>query len=385
MRTREITPDSKSREQQVGVDTPVTPSNPFMSQEPPTVERTVETRRPPASPMSSFDYPEPEVEPEPVAPTDEPVAEKAEPSIAEARASTSPGPEWVRQDVPSLYVPYGFNDLYVRPITVPLLSKLFLAHKTKNFSLVVDVFNECVSEDARVLTPSDFNFLLYWIRDNSFTKTPITVSWLSKYNNRNELQFRSSTLTINEIEFSRDDFVPYREFGLCFPTVRDMELLKDDNTDPESYWMLDYAQYVALPTPSESYRTYVQDKLAALTALIEQHGLEDVILKINEFSVRIAHGVDETVKVRDKLFDPLKAADYFESLATNAFEVVAQLTEEQKRNEGLGAVGILQEANALLRDADNLRKRVAAGETVIADEEVVAIRIEATDFFPGLR
>ncbi len=86
-------------------------------------------------------------------------------------------PEAVILDLPSRYAFYDFKDLYVQPFRGRHLAKLSRASEEGSTLHMVEAVSSVLSNtqgDRNLgfrLTASDFYFVLYWLRLNSFTKT----------------------------------------------------------------------------------------------------------------------------------------------------------------------------------------------------------------------
>ncbi len=293
--------------------------------------------------------------------------------------------DWIRQDVTSRTVPYPEGtEIFIRDTGWHSLSHLYAARESESFTLLVDALSRCIHGlDTRDLTPPDFFFLMYWIRDNSFPTSPLRIEWISRYGNTNHLSIQKRDLVLTELEMTREEAAEWREKGITFPTVRDMEMLSDDDLPTTDRWMLQYAQYAAIENPAAS-SDYTGDKIAALHALSKQHGLEKSIALIDEFAGKITHGVRESFTIRDPQFEPLAAAQHFENLGKRIMSTLEEMPEEDTRGKEDVFLGLLSRANAYLAEAAGIRAAVEAGETVVAEEEVVALSITATDFFPSL-
>lgn len=78
--------------------------------------------------------------------------------------------------LPSRFAYYGFKDVYVRPFKARQLAKLSRAHEEKALLPMVEAVSSVLSSSmiqgslAHMLTIQDFNFVLYWLKLNSFLK-----------------------------------------------------------------------------------------------------------------------------------------------------------------------------------------------------------------------
>src|SRR5271168_2791326 len=87
-------------------------------------------------------------------------------------------PEGSSLALPSKFAFYRFKDLYVKPFKGKHLSKLSRAHAEGSLQQLVEVVSSVVSTTtpnvgplAFELTLPDFFFVLYWLRQNSYTKS----------------------------------------------------------------------------------------------------------------------------------------------------------------------------------------------------------------------
>lgn len=326
----------------------------------------------------------------PVAPVAPQVAEPLAVPVSALESGTRSA-EWVRQTLPSLMVPYSFSQVWLRPIDVDVLSLLDAAHRNNSFTILLDALNHCIDVDIRSLTPSDFYFVMYWIRDNSYPRRALKLKWTSQYGNRNEVHVRLSKkpadpdhwreMRIVELAMTPEDYAGYQSQGLTFPTVRDMEILKGGSVSDADLWRVEYAQYVA-PTPPEDparpWDNYLQRKLNAFKAL----GL-DGVTHIDAFSNAIAHGVQEFLHVYDTEFDVLKTIEHKQTTIVNLVEAVKNILHEDPENLYTPTLTAL--LAAVEKEKEKLDAMVAAvnaGDTVQPEEEVITLDIVVMDFFP---
>lgn len=242
--------------------------------------------------------------------------------------------KWTRQETPSLGVPYGISELWVRPLDVPILAKVHAAQAMgeredipnagqASFTMLVDALATTIKDfDIRDLTVPDYNSHIYWLKLNSYPKSPFTVPWTSRYNNENFTRVNRSHFEFKELQMTREEYVEWNKMGISFPTVRDMELLYDPDLDKETHWTMTYAQYIYLD--EEPHVDTMRRKVEKL----EELG-PDIISKINEFSALATHGVVEQLHLRDEKFE-LDAAIEFLS---NQFDVLSQVLETHAREK----------------------------------------------------
>jgi len=303
---------------------------------------------------------------------------------SDAKASHSLGSEWVRQDLPSHYVPYTFSDVFFKILDIPVLSQIWAAKVNGSFTLLVDALNNCVNIDIRNLTPEDFTLAMYWIRDNSLPRSSMEVEYTTRYNNTIKVNTRRSSMTIKELDMTKEEALQWRKKGIVFPTVRDAELIHNSEDLPEDKkWLLEYAQYVEyVPTPGiTDYSDYMDRKLERLNQMQREHGLE-ILAEIDDFSNRINHGVIERVRVKDKNFVPEDAIEYFMDQAKQINNAILSIPESHISSSAPHILVLAQKAHEYVSEANEIKAKLERGEDVQPVEEVVVVQISATDFFP---
>lgn len=85
--------------------------------------------------------------------------------------------------LPSNYLYYTWSGLRIRPyvvndlITMAKFHRMAKTDKIGAMEVLISLVDSTISEDVNELTLGDFEYLLYWLRLNSYTKTPLTVTW----------------------------------------------------------------------------------------------------------------------------------------------------------------------------------------------------------------
>lgn len=299
----------------------------------------------------------------------------------EARISSGLGAEWVRQALPSKGIPYEFGEVFIRPLTTTALSKLSAASKNKSYSMLVDALDACINVDIRDLTPQDFTFVMYWIRLNSYPNTPISVPWKSKYGNEDTYTLAKTNMEIIELDMTKAEFeANWKSQGLCFPTVRDVEIQFTATIADDDRWRVEMSQYVA-PLVEFNPKTYVQDKLDAFEAL----GVS-IVEAIKEFSGKMEHGVVETARVVDRHFSPDAAIAFWRKEADDIEKIIRSVLGNKEIEDGneLALLSLSNRATELREQADAMQARVEEKEHIKPEEEVITLSIGVMDFFPYL-
>jgi hypothetical protein len=308
-------------------------------------------------------------------------------------SSSSPGKGWIRQNLPSLMVPYDTKEIFVKPLDIAALSMIHAANKSESISILLDAVDPYINVDVRNLTPTDFEFYLFWLRENSYKKYPHKFQYTTRYGNTIDVEIRMSNLEINELNMTQKEFNGWKEKGICFPTMRDAELIENSDDFPEDRkWLLEQAQFVPIPEDlvDNDEMSYVEKKIEALN----RGGLalyEDIV----EFKKHINHGLVETLEIVDTSFDPQKAIEYFRKEARELAETVSLM--EKANNEGseeevdnsdtednLMLIRMASLVKALFEEADNIEESLNKGEKVTPTPEVVPVAITATSFFPAV-
>mgnify|MGYP006421224939 CR=1 FL=1 len=85
-------------------------------------------------------------------------------------------------DLPTGFGPYqesGIDTIFVRPFTVRELNLLYVGANTEGNGLehILRAVNMCLSCDVNILTDGDLEYVMAWLRQYSFPKTPSLVTW----------------------------------------------------------------------------------------------------------------------------------------------------------------------------------------------------------------
>lgn len=85
--------------------------------------------------------------------------------------------------LPSNYLYYEWTSLKIRPYVVNDLITMAKFHRTAKsdkhaaMATLISLVDSTIDRSVYELTLGDFEYLLYWLRLNSYTKTPLTVTW----------------------------------------------------------------------------------------------------------------------------------------------------------------------------------------------------------------
>jgi len=88
----------------------------------------------------------------------------------------------IANDIPSKMSFYPGNSLCIRTFKTQHITKLIEAVEMEDFSMVVDTVSSVLEPgfSAYLLTPDDFFYCLYWLKLNSFKKSPMEISFTCK-------------------------------------------------------------------------------------------------------------------------------------------------------------------------------------------------------------
>lgn len=284
---------------------------------------------------------------------------------------------WLRLDLPSRFIPYDFDELLVRSFNVPDLINLATAQNEGSFSAILDVIDGCVSEDIRNLTYSDYRFIMYWIRLNSYQKSPYKLPWTSRYGNVNNLVIKSTDLEIIELAMTKEEYTEFKDKGIRFPTVRDAEMITED-LDYKTRFTLERAQYIYIP---EGGDISAVGRVEALSKC----GIE-TLEDIRDFAGKIDHGVKESAEVVDEQFEPKAAMEYLTTTAANIIALAEHAQEELILNNRspLDVLALTTRAQNMQEEAEEIEIKLENNEPVLPRKEVVQLDISVLSFFPEI-
>ena len=81
-------------------------------------------------------------------------------------------------DLPSGGFFYTFEQkLRIRQLQIAEVEKLIVAATQESEYMVADVVGRCISWPVHELTLGDYFFILYWLRLNSYPKSPLIITW----------------------------------------------------------------------------------------------------------------------------------------------------------------------------------------------------------------
>ena len=274
------------------------------------------------------------------------------------------------------YAFYDFNSCEVRKFNIYDVPKIRNAKVEENVSDFIDAVGASLLEvDIRDLTIFDFKYLLYYHQLTSFTATPLIINWSSKYGNDNVYKINERSLKYVINKMTKEEFKDkYASKGICHPTVRDWELLQNEQFEPEDLYLINKAVYFKC---DKGYS--LQDKIDAMTKACEED-LSTLEL-IDQFNIDSEHYVNESLDLTDAKFDPI---DYLSILRTQA-----ELLEGEKSQldaSELNNISQIQRINDQLLDInleiDDIQGKLERKEAVLPDIETKTLDIKILQFFP---
>lgn len=297
---------------------------------------------------------------------------------------------FTRVGLPSHCRPYANKDIFVRPLFCGELAALSAATSNNSFTMMIDALSPAINVDIRTLTGSDFQFLMYWWRLNSFLNSPYTFRWRSRYGNQNSKVLTKSNQTIVELAMTQDEVDEYANKGIRFSTIRDEEALRDMKDVPEAdRFLMARAQYVAL-SPEEDAEALATGQW--FTKRIEKLKKSNIAFleDVRDFKEKSVHGVKETFDAEtDDKFDPAKAVIFLRDMAADFAERVdtADASETVETVEAWmeKARDYAEEANEIEAKLEENVRLQEMGEpmlSILPRKEVIALSVNVLDFFP---
>lgn len=314
--------------------------------------------------------------------------EEAAPAAKSAPKTRSAKPshldeKWQRVDFPSNLVPYpGVDEIYLRPFTVPVLEQMYDAIEARNHSAYIDAIDKCVSIDIRDLTVPDWIYAQYWIRISSYTRSPYTIKWTSKYGNEHATPVKMTDLKTVILKMTPEEYSDWLSKGFSFPTLRESEymILNEDEESPDNDWVVQNAQYLFLPNDFEG------DRMKEKMRIFREKEDVEFLVDIQDFAAMTEHGVVESIRLRDGKFEP-KEAIAFLNYSADQLRTLAKAGAENENMEldnTAGIIALAEKAAEYEKEAADIQKALDAGETYVPEEEVVVLRsIQPTDMFPN--
>lgn len=282
--------------------------------------------------------------------------------------------DYVQIGLPSQFKIYSFEpeEFLVKKIDIPAQIAITSARRLRDMSGYIDALGSTVIEgmDIRDISYPDWLYFLYHQKFTSYPKTPLILTWTSRYGNENKYKIQDTDITTVHPEIDRETFEEkYFSKGLRFPTLRDWELLNTVNDfTQEDRDIYARAQYFQGDTVEQKVdHMFSRGRDLELLELVAQ-----MVIDCN-------HGVMETVEVRDQHFEPVK---YIKA----RLDHIENLRREQGSYEEVPAVkaAIEQEIASVLEEVDEMQATLDNGGPVLAEVETQPVRFNALDIFPAI-
>lgn len=228
-------------------------------------------------------------------------------------------------DLPTGFGPYqthGVSKLYARPFAVRELSLLHMgSHVTYNgIDHIIRAVDMSISCDARILTDGDFEYVMTWLRMNSYPKAPSLVRWECRKINMIESNGRAFYLGSDaETMTEREMKLKGLELEVCDTENNEIvhnaqtvvHTLDDDDIVME-YDDLDFPRISSLSelyalldeSPEQEYHARMarwvregetlQDKMR----ILEEQTDFDMFMRIRECEERYKHGISEKLDLK---------------------------------------------------------------------------------------
>lgn len=294
---------------------------------------------------------------------------KARPPVAEHVVSG----KFEFMDLPSSYIFYNFNSVFVRPFNVGDLRRMSVAVRTLSQSMLMDIVAGCMTQDPREFTPQDFYYILYWLRSRSYPKTPMTVRWASRYGVMDDAIVNRSDF--KEVRLSPENkslFTEMHERGFDYPRMYDVEssdgldwksLVQDEEYDGYD-WLYSRSQYFA----AKDDETIIQRMKR-----IEVNDVSD-LEEARDMMLKLKHGVEERLPVRlsASKFDPKAAVEMLETKA-NSLMLMSSPSPE--------ILAIVADYKAEIKE---IRETLEKGGDVKPREEFTTAPLDIRSFLSGL-
>jgi hypothetical protein len=256
------------------------------------------------------------------------VVKRNAPNIIEESSTASPLPgvqiavksqteqdsSYIDITLPSNFYFYPFKTLSVRPVRANEQAKFNRAAKEGKMKHLVDAVSSCLEggRSAYELTPQDFHFVMYWLRMNSYGKTPMMHNAVceNKEHIDDVISKKKDIKTLNisvvitktlltEVVFDESKiYTPEAPLPnglqLGYLTMRDVVDISelDEREDFEEIeWLADHAGFLA---PRNAKEVSIMARIELLKAL-SPDDIEEITLYTNSIS---DYGIKEIVSVR---------------------------------------------------------------------------------------
>lgn len=227
-------------------------------------------------------------------------------------------------DLPTGFDAYDFKRLYIREFSVAELKLLHVGmhSRVRPIEHIIRAVQMCCTEDISELTDGDFEFVLAWLRLNSYPRAPLQVSWTCTETNVvkkvGRAFYKGPTLTERQMQLQGLEFEVcntknvsiVQRYGTNILTLEDghTKIAYDDidfprtKTLPEFFEMVD--EQPELRHMLECARWVKRgDTLRAKLIYLSSRPDNDLYERILECRERYHHGIEEYMHLRCRVCD----------------------------------------------------------------------------------
>lgn len=233
-------------------------------------------------------------------------------------------------DLPTGFGPYshlGVSKLYARPFAVRELSLLHMGSRASHNGIdhIIRAVDMSISCDAHILTDGDFEYVMMWLRMNSYPKAPSLVRWECRKINMVE-SVGKAFYTGPDVDTmtKREMYIKGLELEVCDTENNEIvhnartivHTLEDDDLVVE-YNDLDFPRVATLPEflslveeqPEAEYHArmarWVKEgsTLAEKMRILEEQPDFDMYMRIKECEKRYKHGISEAMNLKCRVCD----------------------------------------------------------------------------------
>lgn len=278
--------------------------------------------------------------------------------------------KYISVSLPSGFIFYDFDSIRIRKFEIRDLAKMHRVMQNQSYKMFKEVIQGCVDININKLTSGDFKYICYWLRLNSYPKSPMTVEWRSRYGNDNVAQVRKSELQVYGPEITKEQLEQWRSEGFEMPTLEFSNIF-DQKLDDDDDFLYSNAQFFKGSTWEE--------KIATMEEYLEKNGLE-ALTKVKEFDDLVDHGVKEELTVYDSLFDPIA----YQKTLKNRIEKMKKALAMVLDTTSTEAATLSTMLDVSEKELEELTKKIEAGEVVQAEPETIFLEMDATEFLSPL-
>lgn len=273
--------------------------------------------------------------------------------------------------LPSGFMFYDFDTIKVRKFEIRDLAKMYKVTQTESYKLFKEVIQNCVDHDINQLTSGDFKYICYWLRLNSYPKSPMTIKWKSKYGNDNVAQVRKSELQVLAPDITKEQLEEWEAEGFCVPTLEFSSVFEEDLSEDDEF-LYSNAQFFK----GKDWK----EKIETLNSYLDRNGL-DALQKVKDFDDLVDHGVKEELTVVDSKFDPDNYKNFLQEKISKLKKAVLSIDVSSSDAQVLNLM-----LDTMETELATLVKRMDSGEVVQADPETIFLQMDAAEFLsPVLR